>query len=116
MVAGIKSESLAGLNRNSHVGQPAMATAMLYPTAEHGGARKKGSSFSEKLENTAGTTLSKARTVLRDQALAERVLAGTLSLDDAYDEVRRDANDTANEAARLRKLRAERSDLADKVG
>jgi hypothetical protein len=91
MVAGIKSESLAGLNRNSHVGQRAMATAMLYPTAEHGGARKKGSSFSEKLENTAGTTLSKARTVLRDQALAERVLAGTLSLDDAYDEVRRDA-------------------------
>jgi hypothetical protein len=91
MAAGIKSESLAGLNRNSHVGQRAMATAMLYPTAEHGGARKKGSSFSEKLENTAGTTLSKARTVLRDQALAERVLAGTLSLDDAYDEVRRDA-------------------------
>jgi hypothetical protein len=60
-------------------GQRAMATAMLYPEAPHGGARKKGSSFAAKLEGVARGALSKARTVLRDQALAERVLAGTLS-------------------------------------
>jgi hypothetical protein len=60
-------------------GQRAMATAMLYPEAER--LKRKGGSFVTK-EQVGSAALSKARTVLRDQALAERVLAGTLSLDD----------------------------------
>jgi hypothetical protein len=68
-------------------GQRAMATAMLYPEKSPG--KKSAASFPGK--EVSATFLSKARTVLRDQALAERLLAGTLSLNDAYDEVRRDA-------------------------
>jgi hypothetical protein len=68
-------------------GQRAMATAMLYP--EPTAYKRGGSSFAAKQLSRAA--LSKARSVLSDQALADRVLAGTMSLDDAYDEVRRDA-------------------------
>jgi hypothetical protein len=55
-----------------------MATAMPYPTAQKGGRGLKASAT----EGFSTSRLSYARTVLRDQALAERVLAGTLSLDD----------------------------------
>jgi hypothetical protein len=73
--------------RHMTAGQRAMATAMLSPETAKGGRGLKSSAA----EGFSTSRLSYARTVLRDQALAERVLAGTLSLDDAYDEVRRDA-------------------------
>jgi hypothetical protein len=68
-------------------GQRAMATAMLYPEKSPG----KKTATSSATEGVSTSRLSYARTVLRRQDFAERVLAGTLSLDDAYDEVRRDA-------------------------
>jgi hypothetical protein len=56
-------------------GQRAMATAMLYPEKFPG--KKTTSSFAAK--EVGSGAISKARTVLSKQALAERVLAGTLS-------------------------------------
>jgi hypothetical protein len=60
-------------------GQRAMATAMLYPEKFPG--KKTEASFATK--QVSRTALSKARTVRSKQALAERVLAGTMSLNDA---------------------------------
>jgi hypothetical protein len=62
-------------------GQRAMATAMLYPDADTktapGRRSKDATLFAAK--TVSSPALSQARTVLRDQALAERVLAGTSS-------------------------------------
>jgi hypothetical protein len=63
-------------------GQQAMAMAMIYPEAEHGGARKKGSTLETKHEFSGGR-LSQARKILRHSTtLAERVIAST-RFDDA---------------------------------
>lgn len=73
----------ANLNRrNLTKGQKAMGWAMIYPEAEHGGARTKGASSETKLEGLSKTRLSQARAVRRhSMALAEAVMSGRTKLE-----------------------------------
>lgn len=95
--------------RHMTAGQRAMATAMIYPEAEKGGRGKKSLVTKE----FSGERLSKARAVLRySRPEAERVLAGTFSLDAAYAAVQLAEGRAGAEVGRLRKLRESRPDLA----
>lgn len=77
-------------------GQRAMATAMLYPTAEDGGRGRKSSLN----EGFGSAYLSQARKVLdKLPEVAFDVLAGKVSLNDAYDLARAAEDETADDAA-----------------
>lgn len=102
--------------RHMTAAQRAMATAMIYPTAERGGARKKGSSSATKLEGFSASRISYARAVLaHSPPIATAVLAGSKSLDEAYNEVQIATGKINNDSIRLRKLRDSRPDLAERV-
>jgi hypothetical protein len=94
-----------------------MATAMIYPKPQNGGARKKGSPMAATGDGSFSlTSLSHARSVLAfSPALAASVLSGTKTLDAAYHESRLGEGNIKNEATRLRALRDERPDLAARV-
>jgi hypothetical protein len=94
-------------------GQRAMAVARLYPEPEKGGRGKtnpiKNSEFSRQY-------VGYARTVLRwVPELADRVLAGTTPLNDAYAEAQRLKEQADAEPPRLARLREHAPDLADLV-
>jgi hypothetical protein len=103
--------------RHMNAGQRAMATAMIYPKPQNGGARKKGSPMAATGDGSFSlTSLSHARSVLAfSPALAASVLSGTKTLDAAYHESRLGEGNIKNEATRLRALRDERPDLAARV-
>jgi hypothetical protein len=77
--------------RRMSKGQQAMAVAMMYPQAKHGGDRKSKSSGLKRLDAPVGKAmLSRARTVLANAPeLARNVLDGSKSLYDAYAIVQR---------------------------
>jgi hypothetical protein len=96
--------------RNLTKGQQAMALAMMYPEPEKGGRGKN--TEARKAAETAGFSsrrLAEARAVLRhSRDLAESVIAGSLSLDDALkqvEELKQQANSTEAKLKRLRKAR-----------
>ena len=102
--------------RNINKSQRAMAVAMAYPEARHGGARTKGASSATELEGVSKATLSQARLVLKyNRDAAPLVLAGTMKLAVAYAEavVRRDR--VASHGDRFERLTAAAPDLAAKV-
>jgi hypothetical protein len=75
--------SFALKRRHLNSGQRAMAVAMMYPTARHGGVREEGSSSATELDVSSGR-LSMARTVLGEsRAAAEEVMSGAKFLDTA---------------------------------
>lgn len=106
----------ANINRR-HLskGQRAMAVAMMYPDAKHGGDRKAGASSKNELDVATGA-VSEARTVLRwVPEIAELVMAGTKPLNEAYAEAQRLKEQADAEPKRLERLRVRAPDLADLV-
>jgi len=92
-------------------GQRAMALAMVLPETRQG---KRETSLEIKQVNRA--SLSHARTVLRySEPLADRVMSGELSLDQAFRDVEEAQGKDINRTRRLRTLRERRPDLADAV-
>lgn len=92
-------------------GQRAMAVAKLYPEPKQG---RKDTSL--KNNEVSGGYVRQARTVLQwVPELADRVLAGTTPLNDAYAEAQRLKDQADAEPKRLEKLRARAADLADLV-
>ena len=71
--------------------QRAMATAMIYPDPEKGGKGKRSQNWeglSDAQKKTMFNRLSQARAVLKySTPMATSVLAGSKSLDEAYNEV-----------------------------
>jgi hypothetical protein len=103
----------ANINRRHLTkGQRAMAVAKIYPKPEKGG-RGKNSSVAKEF---SGERLSLARAVLRHAPdLAEQVINGSLSLDNAYEEARIRKGRTDTHESRFNALKAAASDLADLV-
>jgi hypothetical protein len=90
--------------------QRAMATAMIYPEPEkRGRGNKSEKDFAAKSFSSA--RLSKARAVLKHSPpIAQAILAGSKSLDEAYNEVQVATSKINNDTIRLRKLRDDRLD------
>jgi hypothetical protein len=96
-------------------GACAMLTAMMYPQALHGGARKKGSSLETKHENFSAARLSQARTVLRYlPETAKAVLTGK-PLDEAYKEALVEKANNESQETKIARLKAHAPDLAELV-
>jgi hypothetical protein len=92
--------------RNLSKGQQAMAMAMVYPDAQRGGKREKGSSLVSK-HNFSSARLSHARTVLRSSPpLAQQVIAGKKSLDEAMTVVRQYEHHAATTPRRIYRKRS----------
>ncbi len=90
-----------------------MAMAIIHPEPEKGGRGKK-SSVTEGF--ISSERLSLARTLIAHAAdLADNVLAGTTSLDAAYEVARERKNAAASKQAQIDKLRESHPELADKV-
>jgi hypothetical protein len=102
-------------------GQRVMAVAMVYPEREHGGRGQIGklSGKTESLGMKAGqfrNLLSDARTILTDAPdLARLVVAGTMPISAAFKETCDRSGTAKNRDVRLRRLREQRPDLADRV-
>lgn len=98
--------------RHLSAGQRAMATAMVYPEAKHGGARTRGSS-SETLLEFSKMRLSQARKVLRfNRDLAQKVMLGAVSLDEALKQAQAAETQANSIDGKWSKLRREAPDLA----
>jgi len=92
----------------------AMAVAMVYPEGERG-KRNDLLNYSTSADFDKGY-LSQARTVLREsESLAQQVLTGTVSLNDAYKEARIVAAARESADARLSRLAERHPDLATAV-
>lgn len=100
--------------RHMNKGQRAMAVAMMYPESEQG--KKKSTSLQSKEVGFSEALLSKARLVLRtlEPGKADAVLAGALSLGDAYEEAK-SKDRAADPEKQLRELRRRSPELADRV-
>jgi len=115
-VAYVLSSNIA--RRHLTKGQRAMSVAMLYPEAEKGGRGKRGASAKSDTKNVrvSGQYLTEARTVLHwVPELADRVMAGTKPLNEAYVEAQRLKDQAESEPRRLERLRERAPDLADLV-
>ena len=114
-LAFIVSANLA--RRNLTKGQQAMALAMIYPEPEKGGRGKK--SEARNLEETSKFSyrrLNQARSVRRHSLdLAQSVLKGTVSLDDALAQVEEAKQQANSTEAKLKRLHDRASDLAARV-
>lgn len=94
-------------------GQAAMVAAKAIETigSQHGAKAKAARSI-----GVSAMRISQAALVLKyASGLADAVVAGATSLDDAYAEARRRKTEDQGDEARLATLRASRPDLADKV-
>lgn len=81
--------SANGERRNGTKGQQAMALAPIYPEPEKGGSGKKSERAAESASLFSATRLKQARSVLRhSRDLAESVLIGSVSLDEALAEAK----------------------------
>jgi len=109
--AFVLSQNVA--RRHMTKSQRAMATAMVYPEAPKGGRGKRNVSVTE---GFSAALLSNARAVLAySRPLAESVIAGTLMLEAAYQQVQAATNTLTDTDRRLRAIRAARPDLAERV-
>ena len=117
-------------NRDATPGQKAMATAMAFPESTKGGDRKSKDfkSFDPEEFGFSGKTIQRARYVLRNNPIAEGqhypqrcldIMAGSLSLTDAYAKTQEDvqkreeeARVHAENAAKLNDVRARYPNLA----
>ena len=112
-IAFIASANLK--RRNLSKGQQAIAMAMLYPEPEKGGRGKK----SERVAETTTFSLSRltqARAVLRfSRPMAEAVLKGDVSLDEALKKVEAERQQAEGNGARMERLRRAAPDLAELI-
>lgn len=100
--------------RHMTKGQRAIAVAKLYPEPEKGGRGEKRLN-NLKVSFTANY-LSQARTVLKHlPEMAELVLTGVISLNEAYEKAQEFQYQTESEPKRLIRLRTTAPDLADLV-
>jgi len=97
-------------NRDATPGQKAMATAMAFPEAKRGGDRKTDvfKSLQNDLNQSERNAISRARYVLRNNPIPDgehypqrclAIMAGTLSLTEAYDLTQADAKKREEEEA-----------------
>lgn len=111
-LAYIVSANLA--RRNLTKGQQAMAYAMIYPDAEKRGRGNKAKSAAT--AEFSGRRLRDARTVLRhSHKLAEAVIKGTISLDEALETVKEEERRLESSEVQIARLRTIAPDLADQV-
>ena len=105
------------IRRNLTKGQKAMATAMIYPEPDERGRGKK--SIATKSAETAGFSqrrLNVAREVLRySRPLAESVLKGITTLDDALAKVKAEQQYQSSDESKLARLQKSAPDLAEQV-
>lgn len=105
-------------NRDATPGQKAMATAMAFPEAKRGGDRKTDvfKSLQNDLNQSERNAISRARYVLRNNSTPEGqnypqrcldIMAGSLSLTEAYDLTQTDVKRREEEEA-IRKANAEK--------
>ena len=101
--------------RDISKGQRAVGHALLYPTAQQGGSRKKGSS-QETLLGFSNMRLSQARAVLAfSRELAIKVRDGSVKLDQALATVMEARKALDTDEGKLARLDKEAPDLADLV-
>jgi ParB-like chromosome segregation protein Spo0J len=109
----------ANINRRHMTkGQRAMAVAKIYPEPENKTGPGKRAKASTVLENKSVSfaALSQARTVLKFlPEMAELVLIGVKTLNEAYEEARELKDRTDSEPVRLKRLKEIAPDLADLV-
>jgi ParB-like nuclease domain len=105
------------MRRNMTKGQQAMAMGMMYPESEKGGRGKKGAATNPVLSTGfSRTRLEQARAVLRhSRPLAEAVLKGTISLNDALAKVKEQEQYQQSDEAKLTRLQTSAPDLAEQV-
>jgi hypothetical protein len=108
--------SEGGKRRNLTKGQQAMALAMIYPEPEKGGRGNKKERVEETSAAFSAKRLAQSRSVLRhSRDLAESVVKGSISLDEALaqvEELKQQANSTE---PKLAQLRTAAPDLAARV-
>lgn len=99
--------------RHMTKGQRAMAVAMIYPEPKRGRGHRDPA---KDTETVSFTRINQARIILSySRPLADSVLAGIKPLDAAYKEAQAAKQAQMGESARMERLRAEASDLADLV-
>lgn len=102
--------------RHMTKGQRAMAVAMIYPEPESKGSRSGKTTNILATEMFAGSRLSSARMVLAIAPdLAPNVLAGTVSLDAAYETAKQRKRAAASDEEKIAYLRERHPDLAAQV-
>jgi hypothetical protein len=110
---------IAGANlrrRQLNKSQKAVAMAMIYPNAEKGGRGKKAETAEETSTVFSKKLLQQARAVLAfSQPLAQDVLKGTLSIDEALKTVTQERLRSEGAEAQMERLRKSAPDLADLV-
>src|SRR5882672_1446759 len=100
--------------RHMTKGQRAIAVAMIYPDGGGGGGHQKDQA--RKFESISLSYVKKARVILRSSVhVAQAVLEGSMPFDTAYNEAERRGGELSNQRVRMRKLRADRPDLAEAV-
>jgi hypothetical protein len=105
------------MRRNLTKGQKAIALAMIFPEAESGGRGKKSAAANSAVSaGFSARRLNEAQTVLRhSRSLAESVLRGPKTLDDALTEVKQAQQYQHSDEAKLARLQQAAPDLADQV-
>jgi hypothetical protein len=103
----------ANINRRHMTkGQRAMAVAKIYPEPKWG----RHSEFQNETGEFSKAHLSRARAILHYASdLADNVLAGSLSIDSAYEEARIRKGQADTHESRFNALKAAAPDLADMV-
>jgi hypothetical protein len=102
--------------RNLSKGQQAMGWAMLYPEPPKGGRGKKSETVDETSTLFSAKRLQIARAVLHYFAeLAQSVMAGTISLDEAFKDVKEKRQRDTSIDEKMERLRTEAPDLAARV-
>jgi hypothetical protein len=100
--------------RHMTAAQRAMSTAMIYPSAPRGRGKKDDALKGDAPSSFSRRRLQYARAVLaRSPPIAQAVLSGSKSLDEAYSEVQIATGKINNDTIWLRKLRDCRPDFAD---
>jgi len=113
-LAFIVSANLA--RRNLTKGQQAMALTMIYPEPEKGGRGKKKERVEETSTVFSAERLQEARSVLQDaRDLAESVVKGSISLDEALAQVEERKQQASSTEAKLERLQKDAPDLAARV-
>lgn len=108
--------SVNAARRHMMKGALAMMAARAHPEADAVGGRGRKGVAATQFPMVSRDKLSHARTILAHAPdLADSVIAGTHSLDAAYEEAQRRRGAVSNESVRLRKLAQVRPDLADAV-
>jgi hypothetical protein len=102
--------------RNLTKGQQAMALAMIYPEGERGRGRNAEARKAKETLGFSSQRLMQARSILRySRPMAESVLKGVISFDEALEMIRQQQQRAESAEARLQSLKTEAPELAARV-